>query len=64
MNEHWIDKAIRENNLPLNLRGHINRARIDADTIRKMLELKNKLSGTNRSIYEESLITDEIPTGA
>ena len=58
MTEHWMDKALREHRL-LNLQGHFNRPRISADTMLKLVRLRNDLTGDNKSIYEASLMAEE-----
>lgn len=58
MTENWLTKALREHR-PLNLAGHINRPRISAETILKMVTYKNNLLGIKRSLHEESLISEE-----
>lgn len=58
MTEHWLDKANR-NKQRHNLEGHINRPRISAENIMRLVRLKNRLLGTNNSVYEASLIAEE-----
>ena len=58
MTEHWIDTALREHRL-LNLNGHQNFVRISAQAVIKLHELRNKLTGGNRSLYEQHLLDEE-----
>lgn len=55
MNKHWLDQPGRLKNLL----GHQNPPRIDAETILKLVKLKNKLTGANRTVYEESTIAED-----
>lgn len=60
---HWLDDP--EYRQPGN--EHINVPRMSAATIQKLVELKNSLMGTNRTVYEESLLAKERgdqPSGA
>lgn len=59
MTEHWLEIAKREHRL-FNLVGHQNFARISADTILKMNQYKQSIQGTNRSLYEQALIEEEL----
>ena len=58
MTEHWLDLALREHRL-LNLNGHQNFVRISADAILKLNELRQKLTGNNRSLYEQHVFDEE-----
>lgn len=58
MVEHWLDTALREHRL-LNLNGHQNFVRVSADTIYKLNSLKQRLMGTNRTVYEQSVVEQE-----
>ena len=49
---HWLDDPNRQRKPG---HEHVNKIRISADAMLKLVRLKNKLLGTNRSVYEESL---------
>ena len=59
MNEHWLDIAVREHRL-LNLVGHQNFVRIPAESMIKLNTLKQKLLGTNRTLYEQQVFEEEL----
>lgn len=56
MTEHWLDKRIRQRK-PIALPGNV--PRISAATMVKLHELKNKLAGTNYSLYEAAQLAKE-----
>lgn len=49
--EHWMVKRLREHK-PINLDGNV--PRMSAETAIKLNDLRNKLLGTNYSLYEAS----------
>jgi len=55
----WIDQALARGHM-LNLTTHVNRPRISAETILKMVTLKNRFLGIHRSLHEEAVIAEEI----
>lgn len=56
-NVHWVDYCLK-NHLSLGL-GNINQPRMSAQTMLKLVELKNSMGGVSRSLYEESLVAEE-----
>lgn len=54
--EHWIDRRLRLH-IPIALEGNI--PRVSAMTMVKLNDLKNKLMGTNYSLFEASKLAGE-----
>lgn len=52
---HWLDDPKRINDIAR----HIVEPRMSAQTMLNLVTLKNKLLGTNNSVYEASLIAEE-----
>jgi hypothetical protein len=52
---HWLERPGAQKNLV----GIQNRIRISADSIAKLIQLKNDLRGTNRSVYEEAVMAED-----
>lgn len=54
--KHWLEDPSRERKFE---HEHINMPRISATNMLKLIQLKNSMLGIKRSLYEESVISEE-----
>lgn len=58
MTEHWLDRKMRLNQ-PINPVGFVNPPRMDAHTIRRLIEWRNRMNMVKRPLIEDHLIYEE-----